>query len=43
MRSDQRYIRLLTKYHIDVIVQLIILTITTVNLLMLPSAVLYPA
>lgn len=40
MRSDERYISLLTKYHIDVIVRLI-LTITTVSLLMLPSAVLY--
>lgn len=40
MRSDERYIRLLTRYHIDVIVRFI-LTITTVSLLMLPSAVLY--
>lgn len=40
MRSDKRYIRLLTRGRIDVIVRLI-LTITTVSLLMLPSAVLY--
>ncbi len=40
MRSDEMYIRLLTKYHIDVIVPLI-LTVTTVSVLMLPSAVLY--
>lgn len=39
-RSDERYIRLVTKYHVETVVRLI-LTSTIVALLMLPSGVLY--
>lgn len=39
-KSDERYIRLVTKYHVESIVRLI-LTSTIVALLMLPSGILY--